>query len=198
MKLTQKVAEGLTLQGRAEAIFFDEEIPGYGLRLRAGGSRKAIFQYKLGDKQRRITLGPPSAETRDAARKLYAKVRLGQDPASEKLEDRMRAAETFEATLKAYLPHARTRQRDSTYKGTERHLLADSKPLHGRGLAAIDRRAIAALLNGIAATNGAVTANRVRTSLSAFFAWCLRQGLLDANPIIGTGREVEVFAGSRP
>jgi hypothetical protein len=80
MRLTGKVLESLVLpDGKIEAIFFDEDIPGYGCRLRAGGSRRAIFQYKLGNKQRRMVLGPPTAKTREAAKELYAKVRLGHD-----------------------------------------------------------------------------------------------------------------------
>ena len=147
MKLTQKTVEGLALpEGKAEAIFFDEEIPGYGCRLRAGGSRRAIFQYKLGNKQRRMVLGPPTGGTREIAKGLYAKVRLGHDPAGEKLEGRARAAETMGAVLEAYLPHAKTRQRPRTFTETERHLLTYCKPLHGLQLAAIDRRAIAARL----------------------------------------------------
>lgn len=192
MKLTQKVIEGLVLrEGKSEAIFFDEEIRGYGVRLRAGGSRTAIFQYKLGNKQRRMALGPPTAKTRQIAGELYAKVRLGQDPAGEKLEGRVRAAETFEAVLKGYLPHVRTRQRDRTLKETERHLLVYCKPLHSLQIVKIDRRAIATRLSEIASASGAVTSNRVRASLSAFFGWCLRQGLLDVNPTAGTGREIE-------
>jgi integrase len=192
MKLTGKVLESLVLpQGKIEAIYFDEDVPGYGCRLRAGGSRRAIFQYKLGNKQRRMVLGPPTAKTREAAKELYAKVRLGHDPAGEKLEGRVRAAETMGAVLAAYGPHVKARQRPRSLKETERHLFAHCKPLHALQLAAIDRRAIATRLNEIAVNNGGVTANRVRASLSAFFAWTLRQGLLDANPVIGTGREPE-------
>jgi len=86
----------------------------------------------------------------------------------------------------------RERQRPRTFTETERHLLVYCKPLYGLQLAAVDRRAIAARLNEIAAQSGAVTSNRLRASLSAFFAWTLRQGLLDANPVVGTGRAAEV------
>jgi integrase len=192
MKLTQKTVDGLVLPpGKAEVIFFDEEIPGYGCRLRTGGSRRAIFQYKLGNKQRRMALGPPTGRTREAAKSLYAKVRLGHDPAGEKLEGRVRAAETMGAVVEAYLPHVKARQRPRTYTDTERHLKAYCKPLRGLRLTAVDRRVIAVTLNEIASKSGVVTSNRVRTSLSAFFAWTLRQGLLEANPVIGTGRMPE-------
>jgi hypothetical protein len=49
MKLTDRTAAGLKVpQGKIESIYFDDEVPGFGLRLRAGGSRRWIFQYRLG------------------------------------------------------------------------------------------------------------------------------------------------------
>jgi hypothetical protein len=41
-------------------IEFDDSMPGFGLRVRNGGKRKHrtyILQYKIGPKQRRMTLG---------------------------------------------------------------------------------------------------------------------------------------------
>jgi integrase len=52
----------------------------------------------------------------------------------------------------------------------------------------IDRRALAARITDVASSSGAVTANLTRNSLSAFFTWAMRQGLLDNNPVTGTNR----------
>ena len=58
MKLTSKTADALTLpRGKSEAIYFDKGIPGFGLRLRAGGGTSWVFQYLIGAKQRRMSLG---------------------------------------------------------------------------------------------------------------------------------------------
>src|SRR6185437_15342058 len=110
MKLTAAEVRKLSLRGdSAEAIVFDDDVPGFGIRLRAGGSRMFVFQYKLGAKQRRLTLGPVTAldlgKARDAARDLYAKVRLGGDPAGEKAHAKLKASETFEAIAAQYLRH---------------------------------------------------------------------------------------------
>jgi hypothetical protein len=54
MKLTRTAVQELELPPRKnELIVFDEEIPGFGVRLRAGGSRNWIVQYKVGKKHRR-------------------------------------------------------------------------------------------------------------------------------------------------
>ena len=83
MKLTAKNVQTERLpKGKGEAIIFDDVIPGLGLRLREGGSRSLIFQYKLGAKQRRLTLGAVAAvdfaETRKKAQKLYARVKAAR------------------------------------------------------------------------------------------------------------------------
>jgi integrase len=41
-------------------------------------------------------------------------------------------------------------------------------------------------LNAIAKANGKVATARARTVLSTFFTWCMRQGIAESNPTIGT------------
>src|SRR5262249_49749887 len=65
------------------------------------------------------------------------------------------------------------------------------KSLHKLQLTKIDRRAVAALVSKVANEKGGPTANRVRAGLSGFFAWCMREGLLDHNVVIGTNVQPE-------
>jgi integrase len=81
--------------------------------------------------------------------------------------------------------------RPRSYRELERHLLRYCKSLHGLQLQKIDRRTVAARISEVASGSGAATANRVRASLSALFAWAMRQGLLDNNPVSGTNRQPE-------
>src|ERR1700733_8216901 len=115
--------------GKGEAIFFDDDIPGFGLRVREGGSRNFVFQYKLGAKQRRIALGKDTperlADVRKAVDKLYARVKLGQDPASDKALAQRQAAEAFGSCKDDFLKTLQTREdpyRPRAYKEIERHL----------------------------------------------------------------------------
>jgi len=54
-----KLPEGHTKNGKpiTDFVYWDSEVPGFGLRLRAGGKRAFIFQYKTGGTQYRMTLG---------------------------------------------------------------------------------------------------------------------------------------------
>jgi integrase len=196
MKLTQKTIATLTLaEGKTETIVFDSDLPGFGIRIRAGGSRTWIYQYKIGHQNRRITLGSLAALTpaqaRDTAAEMHAMIRLGRDPAGEKTEGRARAAETMGAVAQSYLTYQSGHLRRRSYRELERHLLWYCKPLHGLQLQKIDRRTVAARIADVASSNGTATANRVRASLSALYAWAMRQGLLDNNPVTGTNRQPE-------
>jgi integrase len=199
MKLTQRVIETLSLPpGRSEVIAFDDTLPGFGLRVRATGGRTWVFQYKIGSRHRRVTLGNASAikleQARANAAKLHARVRLGHDVAAERDERRAKVAETFGATVDLYLPRQQGRVRPRSYVEIERYLTRYLRRLHTMQLSTIDRRVIATELTKIEDAHGPASANRARTCLSAFFAWAMRDGLVDANPVVGTERRAE---GSR-
>src|SRR5262245_28163516 len=100
MKLILKNLPKFNLpRNKRELIAFDDDIGGFGIRLRKSGSRSWIYQYDIAGRTRRITLGNVSAidpaKARQIASELHAKVRLGQDPASDRAESRARADETF-------------------------------------------------------------------------------------------------------
>jgi integrase len=196
MKLTQKTVAALELpKGKSEAIFFDDDLPGFGLRIRAGGARTWVYQFKIGERNRRLTLGSAAAVTparaRESANEIHAQVRLGRDPSAEKVEGRARAAETMAASLKNYLAFQRGHLKPRSMVELERHLMKNCKSLHGMQLAKVDRRAVAAKLSTVANEKGAPTANHVRAALSGFFAWCIREGLLDNNVVIGTNIQAQ-------
>jgi integrase len=196
MRLTTTEIRKLALAPRAaEAIFFDDDLPGFGVRIRASGSKTYIFQYKLGTKQRRLTLGPVTAidlgKARDTAKDLYAKVRLGNDPAGEKAHAKLKASETFEAIAAQYLRHQQGRLRPRSYDQVRRHLNLYAKPLHRLQLEKITKRDIAACISSVRTNSGLVTGNRARATLSAFFTWAMGEGLTETNPVIGTNRSEE-------
>jgi integrase len=202
MKLTKANVSKIALpHGKSELIVFDDDVPGWGLRIRAGGSANWIFQYRRGSKQRRFTLGSASAITaqdaRERASQLHARVKLGEDPAGQKIESRARAVETFGSVLRPYLVHKKADLKPRTYEEVERHLLKHAKRLHGLLLTTTDRRTVAELLTDLAANNGPNLANSVHASLSALFSWAMGKGLADANPTIGITRAVTKGARDR-
>ncbi len=202
MKLTATSIRALALPaGQREKTFFDPDMPGFGVRVRAGGSRTYVIQYKFGNQHRRLTLGAVGSldlgKARATARDLLAKVRLGCDPAGERIEARAQAAETFSFLLPRYLVRQRAKLKPRSYLETERHLLVHAKPLHARAVKSIDRRMIATRLAEIVEASGRYAANRVRASLHTYFMWLTREGLIEANVVANTNRAPENGARSR-
>lgn len=198
MKLTVATVRTAELPaGKSEAIFFDDDIPGFGLRLREGGSQSFVFQYKIGDKQRRMALGKATAlnlaEIRKLALQHYASVRRGEDPAPDKADAVRQVSETFKFYVDQYLDALRQRYRPRSFTEIQRHLTKHAKPLHQIQLAKITRRDVAAVIVAVTNVAGAPTANRVRSSVSAFFTWAMGRGLAENNPVIGTEKNEEKF-----
>ena len=185
--------------GVRELKFFDHGhcdcVVGFGLRVRETGSRVWVFQYKYGKKHNRMKLGTWPAlsleKARGKARKYREDVDDGGNPAIKRSESRQRSTETFGRIALRYLERRKPAMKPRSYAEVKRHLNKHAKPLHGLLLAGIDRRRVANLLSEIGDRSGVVAANRVRASLSAFFAWAIREGILDANVAIGTNRNDE-------
>ena len=196
MKLSASVVARLALPpGISDKIFFDDELPGFGLRLRRSGDRSWWVQYAVAKRTRKLRLGSVAeldiSKARSTAKTVLARVRLGGDPAHEKRAGRLQAGETVGALLPAFLERQHARLKPRSYEETDRHLSRHCKPLHPLAVAALDRRVIAARLAKVAKASGPVAANRARSSLSAFLNWCAREGYIDSNPAAYTNKAAE-------
>ena len=153
MRLTKANVAKLSLpEGKSELLVFDEALAGFGIRLRYGGKRTWIAQYRVGSKQRRMSLG--STETLDAeearrrARSALSKVNLGTDPQIEKANARIKASVTIGATVENLLGATRG---TSQAEITGRRAPLSSGPL---GAAARGRRAFRHAFDGRGAARG--------------------------------------------
>lgn len=197
MKLTKQTIDELTVPpGKAERFVWDETMPGFGLRIRAGGKRTWVVQYRLGKKQRRVILGTVERLDPDQARKraktALAKVHLGTDAHVEKSEARAQASVTFGAVVRDYLTrYAKSRLKPSTYGDTERYLRVHWKDLARTPIHKINRADVAAGVAKISQESGGVAANRARTALGSLFAWAIAEGLADSSPVAGTRKAID-------
>ena len=182
-------------EGKLEHIEFDYSMPGFGLRVRNGGKREHrtyILQYKIGPKQRRMTLGNVAKigldDAQRKARKLFGQIAEGKDPANDKAVARTEASHTFDVIASEFLRVQQAKLKPRTLIETQRFLQKHWKPLHRLALASISRATVAAQLRVIARDHGLVSADRARAALSAFFTWAMGEGLAEGNPVIGTNK----------
>ena len=203
MRLTKATVRGLTLPaGKGEVLFFDDALPGFGVRIRAGGSRSWIAQFRVGVQQRRVTLGKVEAvdaeEARRRARNALAQAHLGTDPQAERIAARAQAAVTLRSVVNDYMErHATPRLKASTLAEVDRYLRRHFKPLAETPIRKIERADVAARLARIAADHGGYAANRARAALGSLYAWSIAEGLTDHNPVVGTRKATAEVARDR-
>ena len=186
-KITKSVVDRL----QPGSMVWDTTLVGFGAR-RQLRHVHYLLRYRMNGRQRFISIGRNGTFTPDTARteakRLLGLVAQHVDPASE----RVQPTETFGAELERYIERKRASLRPRSLTEIERYLRVQCKSLHSLSLASIDRRTVALTLAEIEQHSGPVARNRARTSLSAFFAYAIREGLLDgANPVSGTGKASE-------
>jgi integrase len=180
----------LTTLAKLDGWLWDSSVVGLGARRQA----KGVFyylRYRHNGTQIMKSIGrhgsPWTPDTaRNKARELLGTLAAGDDPFAKPL-----AAEAFGAEIERYLERKRSALKPISFSEVARYLRQHCAPLHRLRLGEIDRRTIAVLLAEIERTRGPVARNRLRSALSAFYAWAITEGLLDANPVQGTAKANE-------
>lgn len=205
MRLTEQSVVRLRIPtGKSELIAFDDDLPGFGVRLREGGARTWIAQFRVNGAQRRMTLGSVdrlrATEARDAARKVLAKAALGTDPQAEKAAARRRGItlqfliegdeQQPEGSRGGYLEFAKKNVRPRTYDEIQLHLRRHWKPLLPTSADKTTRADVSRELDRIERTCGGIAANRSRSYLSGMFSWAIAKGLAADNPVVGSLKPV--------
>jgi integrase len=196
VKLTNETVRSLPVRG-SDTLYPDSDprngVPGLYLRVRAGGSRTFIIQWRQGEFQRRSTIGKVGVltldEARKAARKALVGIDEGNDPVAAKAKSRADGKLIFETVAREYLDFRAKDMKPLSLDQCQRHLLKYFKALHRLAIGKIDRATIAAELRTIAKKSGPVQADRARSTLSAMFGWCVGEGILEVNPVIGTNKQ---------
>jgi integrase len=195
MRLDAKTVAALTLDGKQDAIFFDDILIGFGYRLRQGAGGKVlrswIAQYRRAGATRRMLIGNAdmvnAEQARAKAKRVLAAVALGDDPQAAKAERRDKDRLTLKGVVDQYMGDKKPDWRAQTERDNRRYLAGPYfAPLHSMAIDKVTRRDVASCLIRIKRDHGPIVAAAARAKLGAFFTWCLRQGLCEINPTLGT------------
>lgn len=123
-KLTKRIVDAADAR-TTEYFIWDQDLPGFGLRVLPSGRKRFVVQYRAGRRSRRMGLGPSAILTCEQARTraiaIIAAARGGDDPADRR--DAARKAITVRELAERFdREHISLRLKQSTAKGYRRML----------------------------------------------------------------------------
>jgi integrase len=199
-KITKRSVDALKpAADGAEAVLWDSELKGFGVRVQRGGAKSYVLHYRIGTGRgatlRKLTIGrhgsPWTPETaRKEAKTLLGMIEEGADPAADKMA-RREAPTIAELAERFLVEHAEAKRKGSTAAEYRRLLDKIILPALGKRKVADVTRADMTKLHH---ANRAIPyqSNRVLAVLSKMFNLAERWGLRPdgSNPC----RHVERFA----
>jgi len=203
-RLTQRSVEAAVCpSGRKDALMFDGETRGFGVRITAAGSKVFLAQYQGATGKRRVAIGPFGVltveEARNRAKAILGDAAEGRDPFAERrataaaqrsaeLAARALAAEeafTFGRLVAAW-EAARAGDRRPSYLAVataamRRHFAEWAN----RPASSITTAEAVRTLDDIKATVGATAANRCLSYARAAYGWAEKRQMVAGNPLHG-------------
>ncbi len=129
-KLTKTVVDNAKAPEKGDAWLWDSELEGFGIRIQASGRKTYVLRYRTKDAdrtQRKMTIARcsdmPPDKARDQARKVFAQVAEGQDPAAERKPAKEAViTATVERMFQGYVDSMKAKKQESASE-VERVLL---------------------------------------------------------------------------
>jgi integrase len=161
-------------------------VAGLALRITENGVKSWSVMYRVGNRQRRLTIGRypevSLAEARKQARAALELAERGIDPAGDPPERRL-GRETVAAVCAQYVELHCRRNALRTVGSIERALRGAVLPFWGsRSIQSITRRDALDLIDTIAARAPSM-AIKVQSTIRRVFKWAVRRGIIEANPL---------------
>jgi integrase len=188
--LTKSAIDALPILAR-DNIYWDQSLPGFGVKVTPKGRKVFIVLYRAGgqgSRLRKYTIGPYGritlAMARGQAQKIFAARVDGRDPAAEKQQAKRRlVADRIEELIEAFIVQHVSRLR--TAKRMERRLRMDVVGQWGnKSIHEIKKRDVIDLVTELL-QRGPGAARRALKDLKKFFRWCVGRGVIDFSPADG-------------
>jgi integrase len=198
-RLTDAIVKAAELPpGKAEAVIWDSEVTGFGLRIRPQ-SKSFILAYRPAGAGRsanmkRLKLGTPATiasapEARKLALIALGRIHAGADPNAERAEQKRRAKSRVSDLLERYDGELERRgyvNRKTVISGLRGRLSAHLN----RDIAHVTGADLAAIIEALEKAGKTGAADDFRSRCRAFLSWCVAKAkVIEASPLAGFRRE---------
>ena len=190
-RLTKSAIDALPTPEK-EIVYWDQTLPGFGLKITPKGRKVFIVLYRASDggsRLRKYTIGPHGRITlhnaRIEAQKILAARLEGRDPATEKLEARRRlTADTVPEVVGLYgkLHLSQRRSGREVMQILQRNLV---DRVGSRSVHSISKRDVIDLVNAVVDRGSPVAANKSLKVIKSFFNWCVGRAIVERSPCEG-------------
>lgn len=169
VKLTKKFIDAQVYNGKAQHIIWDDEIPGFGVRIYPTGKKSFVLSYRDNNRKSIMVVGSYSVlkldAARDKARAFLVGLNNGVNPLQERQKERQ--GKTIKDLCNAYIErHAVNKKSGSDDVSRINRFII---PAWGNLLATNIKRADVAALHTKLSTHGHYQANRTYSLLSKMF-----------------------------
>lgn len=185
-KLTKTLVDNCKTPAAGDAWLWDSDVEGFGVRVQASGRKTYVVRYRTkcaARIQRKITIGRcsdyPPEKAREQARKIFAQVADGGDPAAEKKPERAKpTTATLERMFEGYVAHMRTKGRISADE-VERALLkgdncAAEKIGREKAASAVTPHDVVVFVSSFFLRGKRSSADKARSYIASAFSWAIK------------------------
>lgn len=188
--LTVRFVDTVAPPEKGRAVYADAALPGFVLRVNAGGSKSFSLRYRYRGEQQRLTWAYPAhglAEAREAARKALQALARGDDPSAARRQ--ASASVSLPTTISDLCDRYRdehlkknVRSWENNASEVEKHI----RPALGAyPLAGLARAHVREMVKGIEAKGFPVAANRALVRIRAMLNWAMAEDLVEVNVAAG-------------
>ncbi len=192
-RLTDTLVRKLKSPTKGNRIIYDDTLPGFGVRITAGGTRSFILNYWINGRERRMTIGQFPSWTavsgRTQAQRLRREIDLGCDPLEARSQVRSAPSvlQLFERYELEHLPTKSPRSADDDRSMWKNDILPALGNVKVAALSPQDCDTLHAKIS----VDRPVRANRVLEVLRKALNLAIRWGWLEKNPASGCRRNPE-------
>jgi len=200
--MTKSAIDGLAVTER-DMVYWDQGLPGFGVKVTPRGRKVFIVMYRLGGAGsllRKYTIGPYGRVTlpmaRAQAQKIFAARLDGRDPAEEKKQARRRlVVDQVEDLVESFIRERLSKVR--TARTLSNRLRRDLIPYWGaKSIHDIKKRDVIDLVRKISERN-IHAGYRLLKLLKTFFRWCVGRAVIEVSPAEGLSTDYREVSRDR-